>query len=62
MYVLSMFIIKGIKSIFKTNKVTNMSNMFSGCSTLKKLNLSNFNTNNLTNMEGMFIGCSSRKN
>ena len=35
--------------------------MFSGCSSLKELNLSNFNTNNVTNMRDMFNGCSSLK-
>ena len=38
-----------------------MSEMFSGCSLLKEINVSNFNTNNVTNMEGMFYGCSSLK-
>ena len=33
--------------------------MFSGCSSLKKLNLSNFNTVNVINMSGMFNSCSS---
>ena len=32
--------------------------MFSGCSSLRELNLSNFNTNNVTYMGGMFNGCS----
>ena len=32
--------------------------MFSGCSSLKDLNLNNFNTNNVTYMECMFSGCS----
>ena len=32
--------------------------MFSGCSSLKELNLNNFNTNNVTNMSCMFNGCS----
>ena len=32
--------------------------MFSGCSSLKELNLSNFNTNNVINMGLMFDGCS----
>ena len=32
--------------------------MFSKCSSLNKLNLSNFNTNNVTNMEYMFNKCS----
>ena len=35
-----------------------MESMFSGCSSLKELNLSNFNTNNVTNMVCMFSGCS----
>ena len=32
--------------------------MFSECSSLKELNLSNFNTNNVTGMGYMFNGCS----
>ena len=35
--------------------------MFSGCSSLKELNLFNFNTNNATNMGSMFYECSSLK-
>ena len=35
-----------------------MSRMFSGCSTLKELNLNNFNTNNVTDMSYMFSKCS----
>ena len=35
-----------------------MSCMFSGCSSLKELNLNNFNTNNVTYMSCMFSGCS----
>ena len=31
--------------------------MFSGCSSLKELNLNNFNTNNVTYMNYMFGGC-----
>ena len=38
-----------------------MSWMFSGCSSLKELNLNNFNTNNVTDMRDMFYGCSSLK-
>ena len=54
--------IKCINSI-KFNKfyrinITDMSEMFSGCSSLKELNLTNFNTNNATNMSFMFNGCS----
>ena len=33
--------------------------MFSGCSSLKELNLFNFNTDNVTDMNGMFSYCSS---
>ena len=33
--------------------------MFFGCSSLRKLDLSNFNTNKVTNMSQMFYGCSS---
>ena len=43
---------------FNTNNVTNMSYMFSKCSSLNELNLSNFNTNNVSNMNYMFDGCS----
>ena len=35
-----------------------MSYMFSRCSSLKELNLSNFNTNNVTDMIFMFFGIS----
>ena len=34
-----------------------MSWMFSGCSSLKQLNLNNFKTNNVINMYSMFYGC-----
>ena len=36
--------------------------MFSDCSSLTNLNLSNFNTNNVTNMEAMFSYCSTLTN
>ena len=36
-----------------------LSYMFSGCSSLTTLNLSNFNTQSVTNMSYMFSGCSS---
>ena len=32
--------------------------MFSGCSSLKDLNISNFNTNKVIKMSYMFTGCS----
>ena len=41
------------------NNITDMSNMFSNCSSLTSLNLSNFNTNNVNNMSEMFSDCSS---
>ena len=44
---------------FNTSKVTNMSLMFSGCSSLTSLDLSNFNTSSVTNMSLMFDDCSS---
>ena len=36
-----------------------MGYMFSGCSSLTSLDVSNFNTSNVTNMGDMFRGCSS---
>ena len=41
-------------SNFDTSKVTNMSNMFLGMSSLTTLNLFNFNTSQVTNMSSMF--------
>ena len=35
--------------------------MFSGCSSLKELKLTNFNNNNVTDMSSMFSNCSSLK-
>ena len=43
----------------KTEGVTNMQAMFSGCSSLQSLDLSSFNTASVTNMQAMFSGCSS---
>ena len=48
------------KKFYRTN-ITDMSYMFSGCSSLKELDLSNFNTDNVANMGSMFGGCSSLK-
>ena len=40
------------------NKISNMSSMFRGCSSLSSLSdISNWNTNNVTNMTDMFYGC-----
>lgn len=41
-----------------TENVTSLSEMFSGCSSLTSLDLSNFNTVNVTDMGAMFSGCS----
>ena len=38
-----------------------MGSMFSGCSSLKEINLSKFNTNNVSDLGNMFWGCSSLK-
>ena len=38
-------------------KVINMSCMFTECSSLEELNISNFNTNNVTDMSYMFGQC-----
>ena len=48
-------------SNFNTNKVTNMSVMFSKCTLLKKLELDNFNTKNVKDMSYIFSGCLSLK-
>ncbi|WP_278870273.1 BspA family leucine-rich repeat surface protein [Leyella stercorea] len=48
--------IEGIEYL-NTENVTSMSLMFSGCSALTTLNLSNFDTQNVTNMTGMFSDC-----
>ena len=52
--------IEGLENL-NTSAVTNMSSMFSGCSSLTSLNLSNFNTSAVTNMSAMFSGCSDLK-
>ena len=41
-----------------TSGVTNMSNMFDGCTSITSLDLSNFDTSNVSEMSGMFMGCS----
>ena len=47
-----------IKVTFKFKKLlTNMSHMFSGCSSLKSVDLSSFNTNNINNMSFVFDAC-----
>ena len=42
-----------------TEQVTDMASMFSGCSNLKTIDLSNFNTANVTDMRSMFFNCTS---
>ena len=44
-------------SYLNTSEVTNMSNMFYGCSQLTSLDLSGCNTSQVTNMSRMFRGC-----
>ena len=44
------------------NYLTNTNYMFSDCSSLKNINLSNFNTQNVTIMSSMFSYCSSLEN
>ena len=48
--------IEGIENL-NTEKVTDMSEMFNGCSGLKSLDLSNFDTSNVEDMISMFTGC-----
>ena len=50
--------IKGIENL-KTDYVTDMKEMFDGCSALASLDVSSFNTINVENMSYMFGGCSS---
>ena len=49
--------IAGIENL-NTANVTNMREMFNGCSNLVKLDVTNFNTAKVTTMFGMFGGCS----
>ena len=44
------------------SKVSNMSSMFEGCSSLDSLDMSNFNTSSVKNMSALFKGCSSLTN
>ena len=36
-----------------------MGSMFSGCQSLKEINVSNFDTSNINDMSNMFSGCKS---
>ena len=46
-------------SNWDTSKVVSMADMFTGCSSLKTLNLSNWDISNVSKLGGMFYGCSS---
>ena len=48
--------ISGIENL-NTSEVTDMHNMFNGCSNLESLDVSHFNTSKVTNMNGMFREC-----
>jgi surface protein len=48
--------ITGMENL-KTDNVTTMNYMFSGCRSLTSLDVSGFNTSNVTHMAGMFNGC-----
>ncbi|MGN0232471.1 MAG: BspA family leucine-rich repeat surface protein, partial [Muribaculaceae bacterium] len=52
--------IEGIENL-NTENVTDMSNMFNGCSALTKLDVSGFSTDNVTDMSNMFLNCLSLK-
>ena len=51
-------LIRGLNNV-DTSKVTDMSFMFWGCSSLQSLDVSRFDTSNVKNMGWMFHGCSS---
>ena len=57
-YLKALTTIEGLENL-NTSAVTNMSEMFSGCSRLTSLNISNFNTSEVTDMSEMFYDCSS---
>ena len=50
--------ISGISNLVADN-ITDMSEMFKGCGSLRSVNLSSLNTENVTNMHGMFQDCGS---
>ncbi len=51
-------VISGMKEYLNTSSVKDMRSMFSHCSSLTSLDLSNFNTKNVTDMMWMFLYCS----
>ena len=56
-YLKALTTIEGLQNL-NTSAVTNMRDMFSGCSGLKELNISNFNTSPVMDMSGMLSSCS----
>ncbi|WP_317391981.1 BspA family leucine-rich repeat surface protein, partial [Slackia piriformis] len=50
--------IEGLEKV-DVSSATDMSGMFSGCSSLESLDLSGWDTSSATDMSGMFSGCSS---
>ena len=50
--------VKGVENL-NTENVTNMGNMFAGCSSLASLDVTHFNTAKVEGMSGMFAHCSS---
>ncbi len=60
---LGMQFLKSIRGMeyLNTSEVTNMGDMFDGCSTLTSIDVSHFNTEKVTFMAGMFAFCSNLK-
>ena len=55
----NMLYVKSIDfTLFDSSKVTNMENLFKGCSELDEIDFTNFNTSLVTSMTSMFSGCS----
>ncbi len=50
--------VNNIKENLDTSKVATMDSMFSACTSLTSLDLTNFNTSNVTDMQYMFVSCS----
>lgn len=48
--------------VFDTSRVTDMGSMFSGCKSLKELDVGGFDTSHVTNMDSMFCWCKSLQN
>lgn len=49
--------IAGLNKLFSYGKIKNISCLFSNCSKMKYLDISNLNTKNITNMKGLFNKC-----